>query len=86
MAVGLPVVAVRAAGVEEAVLDGVSGLLVPEEGEAFAAAALEVLGDPGLADKLSSGAREAALPVAARALGQRLVRLYRGLLAGGALA
>ena len=35
MAVGLPVVAVRASGVEEAVVDGVSGLLVPEDGEVF---------------------------------------------------
>ncbi|HLE43219.1 MAG TPA: glycosyltransferase [Methylomirabilota bacterium] len=86
MAVGLPVVAVRAAGVEEAVVDGVSGLLVPEDREAVAAAALEVLADPGLADKLGSGAREAALPVAARALGERLVALYRGLLPGGVSA
>jgi len=86
MAVGLPVVAVRAGGVEEAVVDGVSGLLVPEDRETVAAAALEVLADPGLADKLGSGAREAALPVAARALGERLVALYRGLLPGGVSA
>jgi 1,2-diacylglycerol 3-alpha-glucosyltransferase len=79
MAVGLPVVAVRASGVEEAVVDGVSGLLVPEEPEAFAAAALEVLGDAGLAAKLRSGAREASRLVAAAPLGRRLVALYRAL-------
>ncbi|MBI3456036.1 MAG: glycosyltransferase [Candidatus Rokubacteria bacterium] len=79
MAVGVPVVAVRASGVEEAVVDGVSGLLVPEEREVFAAAVREVLGDAGLAGKLASGAREGALPVAAWALGERLVALYRRL-------
>lgn len=83
MAVGVPVVAVRAAGVEEAVGDGVTGLLVPEEPEAFAGATLEVLEDPGLAEKLSSGAREAAVPLAAHVLGRRLIGLYRALLAGG---
>src|SRR5262245_32538744 len=79
MAVGLPVVAVRASGVEEAVVDGVSGLLVPEEPEAFAAAALEVLGDPGLAVKLRAGAREASRLAAAGPLGRRLVALYQAL-------
>lgn len=77
MASGLPVVAVRAAGVEEAVLDGVSGLLVPEEREAFAGAVLELLQDPDLAGKLAGGAREGTLPFAAAALGERLVASYR---------
>jgi glycosyltransferase involved in cell wall biosynthesis len=83
MAVGLPVVAVRASGVEEAVVDGVSGLLVPEEPEAFAAAALEVLADAGLAAKLRAGAREAARQVSAIPLGRRLVALYRALAPAG---
>jgi len=84
MAVGLPVVAVRASGVEEAVVDGVSGLLVPEDREAFAAAVLGLLADAGLAGKLAAGAREAALPAAATPLGARLVALYRRLLDGTA--
>jgi glycosyltransferase involved in cell wall biosynthesis len=79
MACGLPVVAVRASGVEEAVLDGVSGLLVPEEREAFAGAVLQLLGDPDLARKLAAGAREGALAFGATALGERLVRIYRRL-------
>lgn len=86
MAVGCPVVAVRAPGVEEAVVDGVGGLLVAEDREAFAAAALEVLADPGLADKLAAGAREAALAFGAPALGARLAALYRALRSGGAPA
>jgi glycosyltransferase involved in cell wall biosynthesis len=81
MAVGVPVVAVRASGVEEAVVDGVSGLLVPEDREAFAGAVSELLADPALARKLAAGAREAARPGAAEALAGRLVTLYRRLLA-----
>lgn len=84
MASGLPVVAVRAAGVEEAVLDGVSGLLVPEEREAFAGAVLELLHDPDLAGKLAAGAREGALPFAAAGLGERLVAIYRRVSASSA--
>ena len=49
-------------------------------------AALEVLEDPGLAEKLGSGAREAALPLAAHVLGRRLIGLYRALLAGDEVA
>jgi glycosyltransferase involved in cell wall biosynthesis len=83
MAVGLPVVAVRASGVEETVVDGVSGLLVPTDHEVFAAAVLELLGDADLAAKLAAGAREAALPAAAPTLGARLVALYRRLVDAG---
>jgi 1,2-diacylglycerol 3-alpha-glucosyltransferase len=79
MAVGLPVVAVRASGVEDAMVDGVTGLLVPEDAEAFAAAVIEVLGDPDFATKLAGGAREAALGLGAIALGERLVAVYRSL-------
>jgi glycosyltransferase involved in cell wall biosynthesis len=82
MAVGLPVVAVRASGVEDAVVDGVSGLLVAEDPGLCADAVLEVLNDPGLAAKLAAGGREAALTVAATALAGRLVALYRRLLSG----
>ncbi|HEV8307245.1 MAG TPA: glycosyltransferase [Methylomirabilota bacterium] len=82
MASGLPVVAVRASGVEEAVVDGVTGLLTPEDREVFAAAVLEVLADPGLAGKLASGAREGAQPFAADALGARLCAIYQRLRAG----
>jgi len=82
MAVGLPVVAVRASGIEEAVVDGVSGLLVAEDGEVFADAVLQLLDDPDLRAKLATGAREAAVPSAALTLGARLTTLYRRLLDG----
>lgn len=84
MAAGLPVVAVRASGVEEAVLDGVTGLLVPEDPAAFAAAVTEVLKDSDLAEKLAGGGSETAQRFAAPALADRLAAVYRRLLARAA--
>jgi glycosyltransferase involved in cell wall biosynthesis len=77
MACGLPVVAVRASGIEEVVAEGVSGLLVPEDAAAFSAAAGQVLTDADLAAKLALGAREAALPFASSAMVSRLVEAYQ---------
>jgi glycosyltransferase involved in cell wall biosynthesis len=77
MACGLPVVAVRASGIEEIVVEGASGLLVPEDAPAFAAAVTQLLADPDLAAKLAVGGREAALPFASTAVVERLVAAYR---------
>ena len=82
MACGLPVVAVRASGVEEAVLDGVSGLLVAEDPGGFAAAVHEVLEDRHLAAKLGAGARERVQALAAPALIEQLVRQYHAVVRG----
>jgi glycosyltransferase involved in cell wall biosynthesis len=76
-ACGLPVVAVRASGIEEVVAEGVSGLLVAEDPAVFAAAVSQVLADGDLASKLAVGAREAAIPFASTTLIARLVDLYR---------
>lgn len=81
MASELPVVAVRASGVEEAVLDGVAGLLVPEDPAAFGAAVVQVLMDDWLAGKLAAGGRVAARRFSAPVLAERLLALYRDLLA-----
>jgi glycosyltransferase involved in cell wall biosynthesis len=77
MACGLPVVAVRASGIEEVVTDGVSGLLVPEDAEAFAAAVDQILADADLARKLATGGREDATAFGATAIAERLVAAYR---------
>jgi glycosyltransferase involved in cell wall biosynthesis len=77
MASGLPVVAVRASGVEEVVAEGVSGLLVPEDAGAFAAAVSQILADTDLASKLALGGREAAGPLASTGQVGRLVTAYR---------
>jgi glycosyltransferase involved in cell wall biosynthesis len=84
MASGLPVVAVRAGGVEDVVADGVSGLMAPEEPAAFAAAVRQLLADQGLADKLAAGGRDASLGFSAPELGRRLVDVYRRTLTRGA--
>ena len=77
MACGLPVVAVRATGIEEVVAEGVSGLLVPEAPAVFADAVGQILVDRDLAAKLAIGARDAALPFESTALVRRLVAAYR---------
>lgn len=56
---GIPAVASNWPGVDEAVLDGETGLLVrPGKAEALAAALDRVLGDPGLRERLGQRARE----------------------------
>jgi glycosyltransferase involved in cell wall biosynthesis len=77
MACGLPVVAVRASGIEEVVTDGVSGLLVPEDAEAFAAAVDQILADADLGAKLATGGREAASAFGAATVAGRLEAAYR---------
>jgi 1,2-diacylglycerol 3-alpha-glucosyltransferase len=77
MACGLPVVAVRASGIEEVVAEGVSGLLVPEDPAIFAAAVTQVLADADLAAKLAIGGREAASRLGSLAMVERLVAAYR---------
>jgi 1,2-diacylglycerol 3-alpha-glucosyltransferase len=77
MACGLPVVAVRATGIEEVVAEGVSGLLVPEAPAVFGDAVVQILIDRDLAAKLAIGARDAALPFESTALVRRLVTAYR---------
>jgi len=77
MAAGLPIVAVRASGIEEIVSDGVSGLLVPEDLGAFATAVDEILADPHLRAKLAMGARDGAAPFGSIALAHRLIVAYQ---------
>lgn len=58
LAMGLPCVGARAAGLEEAVSPGVTGELVaPEDPEALAAALERLILDPGSIDRMSDAAR-----------------------------
>jgi glycosyltransferase involved in cell wall biosynthesis len=58
MALGVPVVTTDVNGLTETVIDGETGLVVPEHDPAALAHALErILGDPGLATRLSDQAR-----------------------------
>jgi glycosyltransferase involved in cell wall biosynthesis len=59
MACGTAVVATRAGGIPEAVVDGVSGLLVPPQDEAaLAAAILKLLGSPAARAELGQAGRQ----------------------------
>jgi glycosyltransferase involved in cell wall biosynthesis len=60
-AIGLPVVASIHSGIGEAVVDGETGLLVPEGNKpALASAIAGLLGDPALRERMASGARRLA--------------------------
>jgi glycosyltransferase involved in cell wall biosynthesis len=60
MAAGAPIVATRVGGTPEAILDGVTGLLVePGDSAGLAASIARLLDDPGLAARLGSAARKA---------------------------
>ncbi len=80
LAVGLPVVALRAPGVEELVRDGVTGVLADSEadlGQALAA----LLNDDGRRAALARAALERAPDLSAELQVDRLARLYEELLA-----
>ncbi len=63
-AAGLPIVATRAGGTSEAIVDGESGLLVPVGAEAeFSAALLRLATDPALCARLGNAARRRAATV-----------------------
>jgi glycosyltransferase involved in cell wall biosynthesis len=82
MAAGKPVVATAVAGTDEAVVPGLTGLLVPpEDGPALAGAIRTVLGDPALAARLGRAGRERVeRELTARTMGDRVTRIYRELL------
>ena len=61
MLVGTPVVATRSGGNVEAIVDGMTGLLVaPEDADALAAACARLLDEPALADALALAATQDA--------------------------
>ncbi len=83
LAAGLPVVAARVGGNEEAVIDGVGGLLVPPRNpEAMAAAIARFLEDPELAARMGfAGRRHVEDLFSAAAMVEATDRLMRRLLA-----
>jgi colanic acid/amylovoran biosynthesis glycosyltransferase len=87
MAVGLPVVATRHAGIPELVEDGVSGLLVGERDvDALAGALRTVLADPRRGVEMGAAGRaRVASRFDAAATDARTVDLYRELIYGPGL-
>jgi N-acetyl-alpha-D-glucosaminyl L-malate synthase BshA len=84
MACGAPVVASLAGGLPEVVEDDVSGYLLPVGAiDEMAEAGVRILSDPGLADRLSKGARTLAVErFSAKAIVPRYEALYERV-AGG---
>jgi glycosyltransferase involved in cell wall biosynthesis len=79
-AAGVPIVTTAVGGISELVEAGISGLVVePDDPAAVADAVERLLGDRELAERLASGARDAARAYDVR----ESVRRLRGLLAGG---
>jgi L-malate glycosyltransferase len=78
---GLPVVTTDAGGIPFIVRDGENGLMVPRDDDAaLAAAALRLLHEPGLAERLCAAARAEALrQYTWEAVGAHWAALYHGL-------
>jgi 1,2-diacylglycerol 3-alpha-glucosyltransferase len=79
MASGLPVVAVDAAGTRYMVDDGVNGILVEEDENAFAGAVLEILKDDESFQKMSESALTRAMSLSSEKTASRLVEGYQSL-------
>ena len=80
MSAGCPVVASRIAGIDEAVVDGETGLLVPPgDAAALAAALTRLLGDAELRDRLGAAASARADDYSVAALGRRYTDLLLGI-------
>jgi glycosyltransferase involved in cell wall biosynthesis len=82
MAAGKPVVATAIAGTDEAVVPGLTGLLVPPgDGPALAAAIRAILGDPALAARLGKAGHERVeRDLSAQTMVARVTRIYGELL------
>lgn len=83
LSLGLPVVGTRVCGMDEAVADGETGLLVdPEHPEALAAAIVELLGDPARRQRMSEAGRARIHErFTARLMARATMELYEQLLA-----
>jgi L-malate glycosyltransferase len=81
MACGVPVIATDRGGVNELIVDGVSGFLVdPQDGEAMETTARKVLGDEALAMRVREAARRRAVECFSEsAIVDRYESLYREL-------
>jgi 1,2-diacylglycerol 3-alpha-glucosyltransferase len=79
MAAGLPVVAVDAGGVGDAVIEGVTGHLVPPDPRALAERAIPLLLDEKERKRMGERAREASRGFAVHRLVEELERIYSAL-------
>jgi len=76
MAAGVPAVASRVGGIEETAPPGSASLVPPGDPGALAAAILELLEDPALAERRRRAGRDAAAQRTAEATARRLLAVY----------
>jgi glycosyltransferase involved in cell wall biosynthesis len=79
MAAGLPVVAVGALGVLEAVYDGETGLLVPDDEEIFARTVLDLLASPARREQLRRNSKARAYEISAQRSTEKIVQIFQEL-------
>ena len=79
MAQGAPVVSTAKLGTRSILKEGCGALIVPEEAEPFAAAAVRVLQDPQLRANLAQAGRGYAHEWSSLVMARRLLELYRSL-------
>lgn len=79
-AAGLPVIGTDGSGAEDAIDDGLTGLLVPQAdlAERLPQAILQVLADPALAARLGAAGRQKAAAQTWDHVAQQLIALYTG--------
>ncbi len=83
MAAGVPVVAVDAGGVADAVGDGTTGFLTPPAAEALAGRTVALLDDPHLRRRYGDAGRAAAEKFSLQHVTRQVVGVYESLLAVG---
>jgi L-malate glycosyltransferase len=83
---GRPVVATRAGGIPEVVVDGQTGILVPiEDPRQLGAAIVRLLGDAALRQKMSVAARARASEFSVARMTERTVAVYEEVVAASAM-
>lgn len=80
MSAGLPVVAIRASGIEDIVNDGENGFLVPESPGEFSRKVLQIIEDKNLREKLSYQAKINSGRFTIEVWAEKMVKLYRDLI------
>lgn len=83
-ACGIPVVGTLGSGAEDAILDGRTGLLVPQRVDAVEDALLQLLSDEELRGRMGRAGREHALASTWEKNARAVLAVYREVLGGGA--
>jgi glycosyltransferase involved in cell wall biosynthesis len=82
MAVGTPCVAVDVGGAPETIEDGVDGVRVPNDPEAFGAAVVDLLNDPARLEVMSAAAVRGADRRTPERMAEKVLAVYRRAMAG----